>query len=228
MVTQNELKAFYEIDLKSKLLFFEEQRKLLISKLKFLGIIYGILIIFTILTMIIAGNLEVARIATTICMVFILIAIINFFRKMKSSYQAHFKKAIIGPLVTFIDQNLSYAPEKTIKVEAFHTSQLFKQEYEYGVDEWTGEDYVSGILSGTNVKFGEVHAQEVVYDEGEYYDGGYYDGGYYDGGYYDGGYYDGAEAHTVTVFKGLFFIFDVNWDFDGITFILPNDGEQGT
>ena len=212
MVTQNELKAFYEIDLKSKLLFFEEQRKLLISKLKFLGIIYGILIIFTILTMIIAGNLEVARIATTICMVFILIAIINFFRKMKSSYQAHFKKAIIGPLVTFIDQNLSYAPEKTIKVEAFHTSQLFKQEYEYGVDEWTGEDYVSGILSGTNVKFGEVHAQEVVYDEGEYYDGGYY---------------DGAEAHTVTVFKGLFFIFDVNWDFDGITFILPNDGEQG-
>ena len=216
MVTQNELKAFYEIELKPKLLFFEEQRKRLVSKRKPL-IIYGILVIFAILTMKIAGNLEtrdipivmtpktenmggIVEFAIIIYLIAITIAIANFYLQMKSSYQAHFKKAIVGSLVTFIDQNLSYAPDKTISVDAFHTSQLFKQEYGYwGVDKFTSEDYVGGILDGTSVKFSEVHAQE---EQGH-----------------------GESSEYVTVFKGLFFIFDVNWDFEGITFILPNDGE---
>jgi hypothetical protein len=120
---------------------------------------------------------------------------------MKSSYQAHFKTAVVGSLVTFIDENLSYAPEKNIKVEAFHTSQLFKQEYGDKVDRFSSEDYVGGILDGTNVKFSEVHAQEVESNS------------------------DGT--YTVTIFKGLFFTFNVNWDFEGITVILPNDAKQG-
>jgi hypothetical protein len=225
MVTQNELKAFYETELKPKLLFFEEQRQLFVSKLKSLGIIYGILLIFVILTMtIIISNLEeearrvtiigvdneemiaVAFFAPIIYLITVTIVIVIFFSKMKSSYQqAHFKKSVVGPLVTFIDKNLSYAPEKTIKVEAFHTSQLFKQKYGYMVDKWSGEDYVSGILGGTSVKFSEVHAQEVetgIDDEGNVY------------------------TYTINIFKGLFFAFNVNWDFEGITIILPNDIKQ--
>ncbi|RKZ79941.1 MAG: hypothetical protein DRR19_24295 [Candidatus Parabeggiatoa sp. nov. 1] len=219
MVTQNELKAFYEIDLKPKLLFFEEQRQLLVSKLKPIGIIYGILVIFAILMMIIISNLDEARrvtiigvdneemiavafFAPTIYLITVTIVIIISYKKMKSSYQAHFKKAVVGSLVTLIDENLSYAPEKTISVEAFHTSQLFKQEYGNRVENWSGEDYVSGILDGKNVKFSEVHAQEVeteIDDEGN------------------------VDTYTVTIFKGLFFIFNVNWDFEGTTFILPNN-----
>ncbi len=212
MVTQNELKAFYEIDLKPKLLFFEEQRKLLVSKLKPILIIYGILVIFAILMMIIISNLEEARrvtiigvdneemiavafFAPIIYLITVTIVIVISYKKMKSSYQAHFKKAVVGSLVTLIDENLSYAPEKTISVDVFHTSQLFKQEYWNRVENWSGEDYVSGILDGKNVKFSEVHAQDVR----------------------------GTGEETVTIFKGLFFIFNVNWDFEGTTFILPNN-----
>jgi len=210
MVTQNELRAFYETDLKPKLLFFEEQRQLLVSKRRTLWNIFWILVIFAILAVIIIFTLEardVSRVlvlrksgvedmmgiimfATIIYMIVIAIVIGNFYRKMKSSYQAHFKTAVVGSLVTFIDENLSYAPEKTIKVKAFHTSQLFIKG-----NRWSGEDYVGGILGGTNVKSSEVHAE--VLDDPSY-----------------------------TIFKGLFFIFNVNWDFEGMTVILPNDAKQ--
>jgi len=58
MVTQTKLKAFYETDLKPKLLFFEEQRKLLVSKHKFLWIIFWILAVLAILAIIIVFNLD--------------------------------------------------------------------------------------------------------------------------------------------------------------------------
>jgi hypothetical protein len=52
---------------------------------------------------------------------------------------------------------LSYDPEKTVGVTAFHTSQLFKEKYGSRVDIWKGEDYVNGILGGMSIKFSEVH-----------------------------------------------------------------------
>jgi type IV secretory pathway component VirB8 len=61
MVTQNELKVFYETNLKSKLLFFEEQRKLLVSKRRTLWNIFWILVIFAILVVIIALSLKDTR-----------------------------------------------------------------------------------------------------------------------------------------------------------------------
>jgi len=222
MVTQNELKAFYEIDLKPKLLFFEEQRKRLVSKRKSLWIIYGILVIFAILTMIIffiyeKETREVLRAAlfwlldgkwilglvtsaTIFYLITVAIVIVSSYKKMKASYQTHFKIAVVGPLVALIDENLSYAPEKTISVEAFYASQLFKQQYGNRVQSWSGEDYVSGILDGKNVNFSEVYAREERSSD-EY-------------------------SYTFTIFKGLFFIFNVNWDFEGTTFILPNDKQS--
>jgi len=119
---------------------------------------------------------------------------------MKTSYQTHFKTAVVGPLVALIDENLSYDPEKTISVKAFHTSQLFKEKYGSRVDIWKGEDYVNGILGGMSIKFSEVHAQEQRSA--------------------------GETTYTFNVFKGLFFIFNINWDFKGTTLILPHDAKQ--
>ncbi|MEK8016494.1 MAG: DUF3137 domain-containing protein [Candidatus Parabeggiatoa sp.] len=199
------------------MLFFEEQRLLLVSKRKSLWIINWMLVIFAILTMIIFmiysnETIEVLRAAlfwllesdeilalfiyaTIYYLITVAFVIVSSYKKMKASYQTHFKIAVVGPLVALIDENLSYAPEKTVSVDAFNTSQLFKYQK---FDQWSGEDYVGGILDGTSVNFSEVHAKKQV----------------------------GKSFNTV--FKGLFFAFNVNWDFEGITIILPNDIKQSS
>jgi len=227
MVTQNELKAFYETDLKPKLLFFEEQRLLLVRKRTVLWIIYGILVIFAILAVIMVFNLklEIGYLQTIYrkflgedlyayyvddkdvvwMVVFVLImyvatfymAIAHSYTKMKSTYRNRFKTSVVGSLVTFIDKDLSYAPkdDSTVKEllfkQEFHNSHLFRGKDVY---RWSGEDYVGGILGGTNLNVSEIHAER-LYTRGQYSPSVYY--------------YD--------IFKGLFFVFNVNWNFEGVT-----------
>ncbi|EDN66922.1 Galanin [Beggiatoa sp. PS] len=234
MVTQNELKAFYETDLKPKLLFFEEQRLLFVSKRKVIWIIYGILVIFAILAVIMVFNLKLeAGYLQTIyrkflgkglyayyvddkdvvwMVVFGLImyvitfymAIAHSYTKMKSAYRNHFKTTVVGSLVTFIDKDLSYAPkdDSTVKEllfkQEFHNSHLFRGNDVY---RWNGEDYVGGILGGTNLNVSEIHV-ETQYTRKKY----------------------SPSVSYFDIFKGLFFVFNLNWNFEGVTtVIVPND-----
>jgi hypothetical protein len=210
MITQNELKAFYETELKPKLLFYEKQRKLIVIKTLSLWIIYAILVILPILMIIILGNLsyeDTYRNKDAMIFFYVLVIIINmitffiiirkFYKKMKSSYQTHFKTAVVAPLLTLIDKNLTYELETNFSSKTLSNSQFFK--HKYAVNKLSGEDYVSGILDGTSVKFSEVHAQNVEYHFNS----------------------SGMDKSTTTVFKGLFFTFDLNWDVEGITIILP-------
>jgi len=218
MVTQKELKAFYETDLKPKLLFFEEQRLLFISKRKVLWIIGAILAILAIL-LIVFLNLEYRyfdkieskfgvsffglhdfyRLGTKLIVFFGIIsymitfsiAIAYSYTKMKSAYRNHFKTTVVGSLVTFIDENLSYTPKDDFTVkellfkQEFNNSNLFTQP-----NRWSGEDYVGGILGGTSLNFSEIHVVRV---------------------------------NEYDIFKGLFFVFNVNWDFEGFTTIVYED-----
>jgi hypothetical protein len=149
MVTQNELKVFYETNLKPKLLFFEEQRKLLLSKRRILWNIYRILLIFAIFAVIIVigsdeeyasmlfsntGNREKRKIlfvfAIIIYLIVFAIAVKNSYTNLKFSYQTHFKKAVVGPLVTFIDENLSYDPGDDATVKAFYIGMQFNKAFD--------------------------------------------------------------------------------------------------
>jgi hypothetical protein len=229
MVTQNELRAFYETDLMPKLLFFEEQRKLLLSKRRTLWNIFWILLIFAIFVMISALILVDERellkftnfnnkgdfqtfltIAIIIYLVIIVIVIKNFYKKMKSSYQTHFKKAVVASLVTFIDENLSYTPKDNSTVnkglfkKEFQNSHLFRGQTIYS---FRGEDYVGGILGGISINFSEILATERVVTGYSCDEDGYCS----------------DEYSILNIFKGLFFVFDVNSDFEGVTtVIIPN------
>jgi hypothetical protein len=207
MVTQNELRAFYETDLKPKLLFFEEQRLLLTSKRKVLWIIGGILAIFAILALIMVFNRDYTGDVIVFVVFGIIIYVITFYMaivhsytRIKSAYRNHFKTTVVGSLVKFIDKNLSYTPKddstpkELLFKKEFNNSDLFRH-----ADRWSGEDYVGGILGGTSLNVSEIHAEsrKVYSDDSEYY-------------------YD--------IFKGLFFVFNVNWNFEGVTtIIVPND-----
>jgi len=231
MVTQKELKAFYENDLKPKLLFFEEQRLLLSRKRKILWIIYGILVILAILALIIIFNLDAGYLQTIyrkfvgkgylyyvddkdvkVFVIFYLIiyvitfymAIAHSYTKIKSTYRNSFKTTVVGSLVTFIDKDLSYTPKDNLTVkellfkQEFHNSHLFRRREVY---RWSGEDYVGGILGGTSLNFSEIHA-ETQYTSTKH----------------------SASVYYLDIFKGLFFVFNVNWNFEGVTtVIVPND-----
>jgi len=214
MVAQDEFRAFYDSHLKPNLLALEDQRKGIVRK--FTLIVIGTVMIALLFMAVVAGIMDmllideedqklfffIATFGTIIGIVVMLIYIAFVYRKMVAPYKNHFKKKIISPIVTLIDDNLVYDPEKKISFNEFRASQLFKSK---GVDVFHGEDYVAGKLSKTAVKFSEVHAQEEDY-------------------YYDAE--EGSYQYYTTVFEGLFFVFNFHLNFQGVTLILPDFGER--
>jgi len=204
MATQEQFETFYETNLKPKLVAFEKQRQAIISKLKSMLLIYAVLIILAIFVFTTTESLACcfsiknAIPLTIVSLIIIFVEIIIFYNQMLSSYKKPFKKEVVASIVTFIDENLTYNPNKKIAVDAFETSQLFEDQYDGTVNKWTGEDYVEGILGKTLLKFSEIKA----YDESKFRDS------------------DDNKDYDL-IFKGLFFIFHFDWHFEGVTQILP-------
>ncbi|OQY51512.1 MAG: hypothetical protein B6247_19120, partial [Candidatus Parabeggiatoa sp. nov. 2] len=155
----------------------------------------------------IVGKLTFILFVYGILMIFAILAMITLFMITNENCPSWLSTStlvltIIGMIVLTLEVIRFYgrikAPyKKKIPVKEFQTSQLFKREYGHKVDRWTGDDYVEGTLDNTTMIFSEVHAQEEKTDkEGSYYD---------------------------TVFKGLFFIFNYDLKFKGVTLVLPNE-----
>ncbi|MDM8563833.1 DUF3137 domain-containing protein, partial [Candidatus Marithioploca araucensis] len=64
---------------------------------------------------------------------------------------------VVGDIVTFVDENLTYYPERMITRAEFQKS-LFEKYWRLSIDKLSGEDYVEGMLGSTAVKFSEVKA----------------------------------------------------------------------
>ncbi|MEN8217774.1 MAG: DUF3137 domain-containing protein [Pseudomonadota bacterium] len=93
----------------------------------------------------------------------------------------NFKKDIISSIVTFVDDKLSFEPEKQIPLEELKASGLWKKYRQLG-----GEDYIQGTLEHTEMKCFQVYTQ-------------------------------GSKKTS----EGLFFIFNFNLSFKGVTVVLP-------
>jgi hypothetical protein len=201
MATDNEFKTFYEFHLKPKLVALEKQRNSVISSRRTILVIYGVLMVVAILAMwrIFITPVECESgfsVAVTIFgMILLTWETSVLYRKQKSVYRQNFKHAIIRPIVSFIDEELNYDPDKKASLDAFHTSQLFKHKYGERVEGWAGEDYVEGTFSQTPMTFSEVKALDV---RGS-----------------------GDSTYYVTIFRGLFFEFNFNFKFEGVTLVVP-------
>jgi hypothetical protein len=206
MVLQEEFEVFYNSQLKSKLMELEKQRQNIGKKL--IHVLFGstILVVLLPLSVAIIVNKHIVTEESfgwiyLIAVVGVMIVIgrtIRFYNLTVLPYRKNFKRKIISSIVTLIDKNLTYVPDKKISFAEFSTSELFKR---FTAIKWTGEDYVEGTLGETMVKFSEIHAEnETTNEEGN------------------------AEHHTI--FKGLFFIFNLHLDFKGVTLVLPNVIEQ--
>jgi hypothetical protein len=203
MATQEQFQALYETQLKPKLLVFEKQRKGIVKKFVPILIGYFVLMILLVLVLVDASNESYWPILSIISMIVLSVGLLIYHFKLVSPYTKNFKTDVVGSIVTFIDENLTYNPEKTITLAEFRASQL--EEYWPSVDRWAGEDYVEGLLGKTAMKFSEVHAEYETTTVN-------------------------SKGHTKTtyhdIFKGLFFIFDFNKDFNGFTIVLPDYAER--
>ncbi len=206
MIIQEEFEVFYNSQLKFELMELEKQRQSIRKKLMQVLFSSAILVVLLPLIVAIIVNKNIVTEETLswiflVAVVGVMIIIgqtIKFYNLTVSPYRKNFKRKIISSIVALIDNNLTYVPDKKISFAEFSTSELFKR---FTAIKWTGEDYVEGTLGETMVKFSEVHAENATTNE-------------------EGN----AEHHTI--FKGLFYIFNLQLDFKGVTLVLPNVVEQ--
>ncbi|MDH7599210.1 MAG: DUF3137 domain-containing protein [Sedimentisphaerales bacterium] len=116
-------------------------------------------------------------------------------------YRRRFKQQIIGRLVSFVQEGLSYEPKGYIPQEEFRRSGIFQSR----IDSYTGEDLVFGKIGRTEIRFSEVDAKRRHTTSGSK---------------------GRTQTHYETIFKGFFLIADFNKDFRGQTLVLPDVAQR--
>jgi hypothetical protein len=200
MATQDdEFKHLYETSLKPKLALFEPQRKKIAMEL-FFGlttlIALAIMLLFVVLTTNMGGLIVPLIVSLIVLIPIFFLGLLFYYAILVSRYNAKFKKEVMNHIVTYVDENLTYYPERMITRAEFQKS-LFEKYWRYSIDIWSGEDYIEGILGFTEMKFSEIRAKhEILIDHK-------------------------GDSLYKTIFKGPFFIFDFHKDFEGFLVVLP-------
>jgi hypothetical protein len=165
------------------------------------AILQKISIVGIVMAVVLLGVLSVAAQSGAFpVIIFIFVAAIIIFgiiaRVISGDYVAKFKSNIIGRIVKFIDPSLDYIPKGRIEKDIFMDSDIFKTK----PNRYKGDDYVRGTIGKTPIEFSEIDAE---YESGS-----------------------GKDKHTVTVFKGIFFVGDFNKHFTCKTVVLPDTTES--
>ncbi len=194
MKTLDDLKRFYETTLPADLNVLENKRRAILRKLTCIGAGIAILaVIFLFASGLASGSFLPAMMVPVVIAVVIFAFVAHLLNK---GYVIEFKSAIIRKIVRFIDENLSYYPDRRIPRSTFMASEIFKTR----PNRYKGDDYVAGKVGATQIEFSELHA---VYESGT-----------------------GKNKSRRTVFKGLFFNADFNKHFTCRVVVLPDTAEK--
>ncbi len=112
-------------------------------------------------------------------------------------FTQEFKSKIIREIVRFIDPNLAYEPTQYIPEGIYKASDIFKTT----PDRYRGDDYIAGKIGSTQIEFSELHTEYKTQDSK-------------------------GRTHWHTIFKGIFFIGDLNKEYHGRTVVLPDVAEK--
>jgi hypothetical protein len=197
MKTLEQLREFYDIDLKRDLEALEQRRQKIVTQSL---IVFGVLAIVGI-----AGGLfAMGQGMPPVILIFILIgcAIIGgaYYHIAGIDFREGFKMIILRKLIAFVEPGLDYLPQQGISKELFMAAGMFKHD----IDRYTCEDKIEGKIGKTQLVFSEVHA-EYKTTSGSGKD-------------------RRTEWHTI--FKGIFFVADFNKNFQYRTIVLPDTAEK--
>jgi hypothetical protein len=111
-------------------------------------------------------------------------------------YRQDFKGSIIAKIIKAVDEDLSYSPNTCISQGKFCESGIFS----LTPNRYHGDDYVSGLIGKTQIRFSEVHAAR---ESGS-----------------------GKNRRRTPIFDGLFLIADFNKEFKNRIVVLPDVAEK--
>ena len=208
MKTQEEFQSFYDIKILPVLNELEKERKKRIWDI-YIGRIIRIVCFIISIAVVhylgwsgiwgIGGGLFIGYVAGSFSY--------NSAERRKAWIHDRFKSKVIAKIVTFIDKNLKYSDRGSIAEEEFAESKLFLKR----IDNYFGEDMVTGSLGKTTVRFCEIfvfsNVQKGVNTENDY---------------------SIFRDIATKNFRGIFFIADFNKCFKGKTFVLPENASKAT
>ena len=205
-MSTKEFENFYKSELSNILDEVERERKAFILCLLNRIIITAI---FSLVLLMIYNenfNLELQfLIPSHILFILFIIGILFYFYGCYSKYKDYhksYKTKVIGNIIKFIDDSLTYKPYDFIPKKKFVESNIFNTR----IDRYTGSDYISGKVGYTAIEFSQIHAQyktETTYTDS------------------NGRTHKSEQWHTI--FQGIFFIADFNKDFRTRVILWPDE-----
>jgi hypothetical protein len=122
---------------------------------------------------------------------------IYLYTTKKDWYVDNYKEKVIREIISYLHPGIFYTPSKFISSKDYKASGLFRHRYDY----YDGDDYLQGVYKNVSFHCSELHTQ---YDRTV-----------------------GPMAnYETTIFKGLFFVADLNVNFWGNTYIWKRGEEQ--
>ncbi len=197
MKTLDQLRQFYDTDLKRDLADFERQRKKIVShSMIVFGVLAGVGVVGALLLM--------RQGMPPVFLLFILIGCVIiggvYYYIAGLDYRSGFKMIVLRKLFAFVEPGLEYLPQQGISQPMFEAARLFL----HHIDRYKCEDMIGGKVGKTEIAFSEVHAEyKTTTHTGK-----------------------SQQTQWHTIFKGLFFIADFNKDLHGRTVVLPDTAEK--
>ena len=153
MKTLEELRDFYQSDLLSDLEVLEQQRKQIVGKFKYVGIVFFCIfaVVFFLLRRWVL--MQPFFVILPIIVFAIIVGVICNF--MIKAYKIEFKMVIIEKIVHFVEENLNYSPGGYIPKPIFLLSKIFSTK----PNRYKGDDLVSGTVGATRIEFSEILAE---------------------------------------------------------------------
>ena len=193
MKTIDDLKQFYDTTLMPDLRVLEQQRRDIARKVMIVIIVMIVVIGLSGVAFVSMANIGGGVIIPVALCLIIGGGVCKFLTR---GYVTDFKSLVIGRIVHFIDENLSYEPKRCIDRSTFMLSKIFTTR----PNRYKGDDLVSGQIGATKIQFSELNA---VHESGS-----------------------GKNKHSRTIFRGIFFIGDFNKHFIGQTVVLPDTAQK--
>jgi hypothetical protein len=142
MKTLDQLREFYDTDLKRDLADFERQRQKIVNH-----------------SMIVFGVLAAVGVVGPVFLLFILIGCVIiggvYYYFAGLDYRSGFKVIILRKLITFVEPGLDYRPGQGIAQPMFMAAGMFQ----HHIDRYKCEDMIGGKVGKTEIAFSEVHAE---------------------------------------------------------------------
>lgn len=123
---------------------------------------------------------------------------IYFYTNRKDKYTKDFKETIIKEIITYLQPGITYKPDEVIAKQEYKYSGLFRHKFDY----YDGDDYMEGVYKNVAFRCSELHTQYERLGTGI------------------------IGSRLITIFKGLFFVAEINKRFTAGTYIWSHGEDQ--